>query len=148
MEYCENGTIRQKGYLKKLISFSDLDFSKYSVDPSIRFLISKMAPINLVNRPTAEKLLTLPMFSPKIGSKNILLSEKYRKHSFSNGYRTPFTLCPSATSPNMIENSQFCSNGEENQKRVPLTNILSYRGINIYPQIQRGNRRFQPLRPS
>lgn len=130
--------------LKKLIFFSDLNFASYNVDARIKFLVNKMATVNLQNRPTAEKLLGLPMFQSSFPSKNILLSEKYRKHSFSNGYRTPFTL----TTPNMTENHQFSSDVEDNSKRVPLSNILSYRGISMYPQVQRNNRRFQPLRPA
>ena len=131
--------------LKKLIFFSDLDFSRYQIDQRIRFLIKKMATLHLNDRPTAEKLLKLPMFSSVTPVKNILLTEKARKHSFSNGYRTPFTLTSNSSS-NFIEKNQYCSDGDDNSKRPPLPNILSYRGINLYPQIQRSTRRFS-LKP-
>lgn len=125
--------------LKKMIFFGDLNFLDFPIDQRIRFLITKMTTLDLKSRPTAEKLLKLPMFSSTSTLKSLILTDKSKKHSFSAGYCTPFNL--DSVRSGRLDNG-FKSADDDIARQVPMSNIHSYRGINLYPQIQRNNRRF------
>lgn len=71
-DYPFKGSTPEK--FKESIIHGDINFSKYNVDPKIRFLINKMTTKNPLMRPTAEQLLRLPIFVPELAKKTLLLA--------------------------------------------------------------------------
>lgn len=125
--------------LKQLINLGDLDFETHDVDPQIRFLISKMTTKNVKLRPTAEKLLRFPMFSQDVTWKSLMLRDKCNGRKLPPGYYTQATLY---FDKEII--SEFQPENAKNEVGTKTqANVLSYRGINLYPKMQRINSRHQ-----
>lgn len=58
--------------LELLILKSEINFTKFDIDPRIQFLLKKMLAKYHSDRPDAEKLLELPMFNKKILNDKLL----------------------------------------------------------------------------
>lgn len=106
--------------MKQEIIFGDLDYFDCEVDKRIRFLISKMTQKNPASRPTADKLLDLPMFHATL-SKNML-------QGFKNSRRN--------SCPNKIFNMQAiidmnqCKPSDDNDaKRLSLLTAHCYKSL-------------------
>ena len=130
--------------LKNLIIRGDLDYSRYKIDPKIRFLISKMTIKEPSSRYSAEKLLKLPMFSPALAKKPFFLTDSSRKQSFTTGCLVQVNagIKQSMT----FDEKQLNPNNPNNKTKLPTLDILSYRSINVKPNIQRMSSR-QSIKP-
>ncbi|KAK8895435.1 hypothetical protein M9Y10_023899 [Tritrichomonas musculus] len=113
--------------LKNAFLKTDIFSTKNKIHPKIKELIDKMAERNAKELLTAEKLLKLPIFLPKIVNKQL---------NFYNtaGYRTKSNMC--------LESMRI----DLNQPQAQSTDVLTYRSININPKILKMNRIFQPKR--
>lgn len=109
--------------LKRWIIYGDFNFEDCNIDPQIRFLISKMTNKNPKSRPSAEKLLKLPMFSSLFARKQPLILNP-KKNSYTTGYSMQTNL--------YLYKSSYLSDDDKKQSEV-----LSYRNIVAYPNIQR-----------
>lgn len=132
--------------LKQNIIRGELDYVRYKVDPKIRFLISKMTVKDPNSRYTAEKLLKLPMFSPALSKKPFFLTDASRKQSFTTGclVQANAGINKSMTFDEKQMDPQTPNNN--NKTKLPLLDILSYRSINVKPNIQRMSSR-QSIKP-
>lgn len=122
--------------LKQLINLGELDYETYDVDPQIRFLINKMTTKNAKIRPTAEKVLKFPMFEQVGTMKTLFLKDKCNGKQLPTGYYTQLSLPIDKATANDATKTAQCDT------------ILSYRGINRYPKIQRITTRPQPKKTS
>lgn len=130
--------------LKKSIIRGELDYGRYKIDPKIRFLISKMTIKEPSSRYTAEKLLKLPMFSPVLNKKPFFLTDASRRQSFTTGclVQNNAIINKSMT----FDEKQFDPSTPNSKPKLPLLDILSYRSINVKPNIQRMSSR-QSIKP-
>lgn len=88
--------------LKRIITYGQVDFSEYDVDPEIQYMIMKMTSHNPKLRPTAEFLLNLPIYNQtkisrsfvqsKVKNLNVypILSQKNCTHPFSSSFSNSF----------------------------------------------------------
>lgn len=106
--------------IKKMIRERKIDFMKYKINPNIILLINKMTEKNVVDRPSAEKLLDLPIFN----------TVEKKKVTSSKGYRTKLST---KENKNILDKNHF---------HCHINEILSYRKINVNPKIDKINHRF------
>lgn len=132
---------KSRELLKKAIIAGELDYSQCKIDPKIRFIISKMCTKNPNSRFTAQQILKLPMFSPVLTKKPTFLNDLSRKKSFTTGYLGAKAQINKSMTFDSTQ-SGFGSDGEDKPK-IPAIDILSYRSINIKPNIQRMSSRGQ-----
>lgn len=136
--YPFKNTLREE--LKQAIIYGDMDFGTHSVNPQIRFLINKMTIKNPISRPTAEKLLKLPMFTNQLFKRTLSLSGSFRRNSY--------TTCSSHSNFNLAKAATFDQKDsvDDDKKQLPLLDVHSYRSIVAYPNIQRMSSRYIPTK--
>ena len=126
--------------LKQQIFRGEIDFILFDIHPKIRFLINKMTTKDQSNRPTAEKLLDLPIFSqtpkPQIlsnrSAQKITSSSSHKHIGLNNSILTDFN-----TSQNNLQ--------AHKDKPKQRANIRSYRSLNLYPNMKRVNSRLATI---
>lgn len=127
--------------LKKSIMFGEIDFSKCKIDSRIRYLIFKMTNMNPKMRPSAEKLLKLPMFSSLLDDKKLshALGINHRK-SFPQEYHRRMHITPhkSLTFHTDLSDSS-------NNDAAPLTKLHTFKSSSISPLMQRISCHFNPV---
>lgn len=130
-----------KEELKQQIFRGEIDFILFDIHPRIRVLINKMTNKDQNNRPTAERLLELPIFSqnPKT---QILSSRSPQKISSSLSHKH-LNIPLNNSIFTDFKNSQNINaeNNNERAKRAQRANIRSYRSLNLYPNMKRVNSR-------
>lgn len=132
---------KSRELLKQAIIAGELDYSQCKIDPKIRFIISKMCTKNPNSRFTAQQILKLPMFSPVLTKKPTFLNDLSRRKSFTTGYLGAKAQINKSMTFDSAQ-SGFGSDGDDKPK-IPALDILSYRSINIKPNIQRMSSRGQ-----
>lgn len=127
--------------LRQNVFRGEIEYIRFDIHPKIRFLVNKMCTKDQNNRPTAEKLLSLPMFSDMNAKPSILVSKSSQKLGL-----TKFQVqSKSHLSPHTPLQPEM-PNGERNDKKMKrMANVRSYKSLNLYPQLQRMNSRVGPL---
>lgn len=130
--------------LQKLIINGDVNLNKYQVDQRVRFLINKMTIKDPKNRSTAEELLRLPIFSPELSKKTLLLSGCSRRNTYSlkfNNMSGLFTNNSSFFEQSQLKdhnnNNNVNNNNEEEKTPIALIDSHCVKSILIYPHIQK-----------
>lgn len=123
-DYPFKGTSREK--IKQSIIFGDISYKKYKIDQRIQFLINKMTVKNPNSRPTAEKLLKLPIFSPELSKKTLLMTIAARRNT-----------CPSKVFNRSSWNFDQIQDDTSDNKKISLLDAHCYQSIIAYPNTQR-----------
>ena len=158
--------------LKNAICFGELNYSNVTIDPQIRFLISKMTSINRKLRPTAEQLLQFPIFTPmklgKLSRSSALLNAKksIKMPYYCTGYSVPqgqiplsrnqsFNVAPVTREKSQntlnkassidLTNCEMSSDNNNNNNNVTIDSILSYRTNKLYPGVNKMNFQYRPF---
>lgn len=137
---------KSRAEIKQSILFSELDFSKQKIDPKIQFLISKMTIKSAKSRPTAEKILQLPMFLSEFPRRTSLIFDQSGKKFYTTGLSNQSNPTLMRTSLNIKRH--YLSDDEDDKKQSPALDVLSYRSINVNPNIQRMTARSQSTKPT
>ena len=122
--------------LKEAILYGDLNYSNCNVDPRIRFLIGKMTAKNPVSRPTADKLLKLPIFTSINTKKNLLFPVNSRRNSYTTcgSSQANFNLPKSVT----FDQNQSIQVADD-KKQITLDYVHTYKLINMPIAPRMGN---------
>lgn len=120
-----------KDELKLLIFNAELNFDSYDIHPKIRYLIGRMTIKDPNHRPSAKKLLELPIFA-NTSSMRISLTG-HREHSSMN------------LNTNQI--LKISDKPPDDKNKTAKTGILSYRSLNFHQKkVLRINGRIQPVK--
>ena len=119
--------------LKQSIIFGDLDYGEHKVDSRIKFLISKMTQKNPESRPTAEKLLELPMFNPNLSKKTLLLNPNARRNSYCKKFYNHSLIFYKST--NVIHH-RHREKSDDESKPISLLDAHCFKSIIISPKTQ------------
>ena len=134
--------------LRLLISTSQINFSRYNIDPSIQSLIMKMTSKNVLFRPSASKLLKFPIFTPKVQSKfskvfaaPIKKIYKTKKASSISSALASFANATTDTDDELGEQPESGSGGSENllEKRLKINKIHSLRSCDFFLNVTKNN---------
>lgn len=118
--------------MKQFVIYGEISLNDYDVDPQIKYMIKKMTEKNQKNRPTAEQLLKLPIFSQNLNIKqNCFL---YRNKSIS--------------SLKIAERKSMTLERDFKLKYSPVnncavSNIRSYKCDLFFPNVQKFNFHFK-----
>ncbi|KAK8840547.1 hypothetical protein M9Y10_030756 [Tritrichomonas musculus] len=106
-----------------------------------------MAESKVSLRPTAEKLLGLPMFCPMTNVKRIFLPKSNGK-SFSMSISTNSRIDVHKSMTFGSDQVNSSEDDNENESNVStLAHLHSYKSSNRFPSLQRINCHFQPVKP-
>lgn len=123
--------------IKHQILLGEIDFESHEIDQRIQFLISKMTTKSAKSRLSAEKLMQLPIFTPVVSRRTSLVVEPGVKNFYTTKLKNNL---PNTTliRPIFDRNRYLTEDGENNNKeKKPTMDVLSYRQINVLPNIQR-----------
>lgn len=138
--------------LRMLISTCQLNFSEFNIDPSIKSLIMKMTSKNVLFRPTAQKLLKLPIFNPLVQTK---FSRRFSPNS-KNFYKSKFSssislalasfatgshdvISTDDTNTDNTNNEIEIENESDNGKRYKISKIHSLRSCDFFLNVSKNN---------
>lgn len=119
--------------IRRAIIYGELDFGNHKVNPEVRYLINKMITKNPEARPTAEKLLKLPVFqSHKISKTNFLIGS--RRNSLTMGLNSSTNFFLNKSSNTFEKNDSDESSADENNNNsIPLSEVHCYRSAAFHP---------------
>lgn len=119
--------------IRRAIIYGELDFGNHKVNPEVRYLINKMITKNPEARPTAEKLLKLPVFqSLKISKTNFLIGS--RRNSLTMGLNSSTNFFLNKSSNTFEKNDSDESSADENNNNsIPLSEVHCYRSAAFHP---------------
>lgn len=121
--------------LKKWVIYGDLEFIDNNIDPQIHYLIRKLTNKDPKKRPTAEKLLKLPMFETIAAKKtSLFMNQTARRNSYTTGITIQSNL-ETNKSLNMFRN-RYIDDPTDTKKQNFQNCILTYRKI-FFPILQR-----------
>lgn len=124
--------------LRDLISLGQLDFSNVQMDTKIKTLIMKMTSINPLFRPSAHKLLKLPLFTPTVPSKlskkplqtSSILFNKSRISPPMTFYQNPIVASFSGEPDKEDE-------GPKSENNLKLSQVRSFKSYNIFTNVHK-----------
>ena len=130
--------------LRKSIIYGELDFGNRKINPQIRYLINKMTTKNPNARPSADKLLKLPLFQSEAAKKTPYLAGS-RRNSYGFGLNSSsnFFLNKSMT----FEQNQPETTSDQ-QNPILLNEVHCYRSAAVHPSFHRIGSRYQFGKPN
>ena len=122
--------------LAQMIFRGEINYNSYPLNPKIRFLLKKMTSKNQENRPTAEKLLELPMFSSENSKLPILPRDKSSTHLLNlSNYRTQSKV-------NLTESTNEIITPKQKDTAKSNLSLNAYRTIILRPGIRNAKTHF------
>lgn len=137
-DYPFKGSSRDE--IKQNTILGDINYKKYKIDQRLIFLINKMTIKNPNARPTAEKLLKLPIFTPELSKKTLLMSMAARRSTYpSKSFnRSSWNF----SKLNDLKLDQISNDNSDNDKKISLLDSHCFQSIIAYPNIQRMSSRY------
>lgn len=121
--------------LKRLITFGQIDFSQYDVDPEIQCLIMKMTSYNPKLRPTANSILNLPIFQQTEFSKSFAESKVKKINVYPVLSQKSFVCRPASTR----YSDSFVSNHSIRKKHLNRKKYYTNKCDIVQPNVFKAN---------